>query len=130
MAENIASHSGNNSYNKKTGDYRPIANLRLMRNIFSTCVSAQFDFKPDRRIANRKTRANNMPLWMLSLDVSETFEKADWQAFGQALRAHGVSQQICLAFTMFVLRKQGEKLRPTIGVNHLTSGQESTKVVL
>ena len=41
-----------------------------------------------------KSRANSMPRWILSLDLSRAFDRIDWHALWQALRAHGVPGKI------------------------------------
>ena len=62
-----------------------------------------FGFRLHRRIEEHlltanvmvdKSRANSMPLWILGLDLSRAFDRIDWHALWQALRAHGVSGKI------------------------------------
>ena len=54
-----------------------------------------------------KTRASNVPLWILSLDLSKAFDTADWGALWQALRAQGVSTQIIWILQCLYSGQQG-----------------------
>ena len=42
----------------------------------------------------QKTLAANIPLWIISLDLSKAFDKVNWEAFWAALMQHGVSQHL------------------------------------
>ena len=63
----------------------------------------QHGFRKQRRIeehlltANlclQKTLAANIPLWIISLDLSKAFDKVNWEALWAALMQHGVSQHL------------------------------------
>ena len=63
----------------------------------------QHRFRQGRRIeehlltANvclQKTLAARTPLWIISLDLSKTFDKVDWNALWSALRQHGISEHL------------------------------------
>ena len=42
----------------------------------------------------QKTLAANIPLWIISLDLSKAFDKVNWEALWAALMQHGVSQHL------------------------------------
>ena len=85
---------------KSVSDFRPIANVRLLYKLFAYLMlgrmedaleasqpEEQHGFRQGRRIeehlltANvclQKTLAANTPLWIISLDLSKTFDKVDW----------------------------------------------------
>ena len=93
---------------KFASDFRPIASLRLLYKIFAYLMlgrmedtlddsqpEEQHGFRKQRRIeehlltANlclQKTMEANIPLWIISLDLSKAFDKANWE--------HGVSQYL------------------------------------
>ena len=41
-----------------------------------------------------KTLAANIPVWVLSLDLSKAFDRVDWGALWLALSEHGVSSHM------------------------------------
>ena len=101
---------------KFASDFRPIASLRLLYKIFAYLMlgrmektlensqpEEQHGFRKQRRIeehlltANlclQKTLAANIPLWIISLDLSKAFDKVNWEALWAALMQHGVSQHL------------------------------------
>ena len=42
----------------------------------------------------QKTLAANIPLWIISLDLSKAFDKVNWEALWAVLMQHGVSQHL------------------------------------
>ena len=97
-------------------DFRPIANLRLLYKLFAYLLlgrierilddaqpEEQHGFRGDHRIEEHLLTANlviektlgaQLPVWMLSLDLSKAFDRVAWPALWQALRAHGVSDHL------------------------------------
>jgi len=101
---------------KSVTEYRPIASLRLLYKVFAylllgriedkleaTQPEEQHAFRGDYRLEEHlltagmfieKTRAQNISIWAISLDLSKAFDRIDWPSLWTALRAHGVSEQI------------------------------------
>ena len=101
---------------KIVSDFRPVAHLRMLYKLFSYMIlhriepvldigqpEEQLGFRRGRRMEEHllttnlvvdKSRASNVSLWILSLDLSKAFDRIDWGALWQALRAQGVSAQI------------------------------------
>ena len=101
---------------KIVSDFRPVANLRLLYKLFPYMIlhriepvldtgqpEEQLGFRRGRRMEEHlltanlvvhKSRASNVPVWILSLDLSKAFDRIDWGALWQALRAQGVLAQI------------------------------------
>ena len=99
---------------KNLGDFRPVANLRLLYKLFSYMIlhriepvldigqpEEQLGFRRGRRMEEHLLTANlvvdksfaaNVLLWILSVDLSKAFDRIDWGALWQALRAQGASQ--------------------------------------
>ena len=45
-------------------------------------------------VSLQKTLAASAPLWIISLDLSKTCDKIDWNALWSALRQHGISEHL------------------------------------
>ena len=111
---------------KTTGDYRPIANLRLLHKMSSYMIlqriepvldaaqpESQLGLRAHRRIDEHlltasKSKASNMPIWILSMDLSKAFDRVDWQSLWHALRAQGVSEQIVWILQCMYFYQRGE----------------------
>ena len=104
---------------RTTTDFRPIATIRLMYKTFAYLISRrveellehgqpeeQHGFRTNRRIEAHLLRANiaidktllaNKPSWILTLNLSQAFDRVDWDVLWRGLRLHGVSgHPICL----------------------------------
>ena len=100
---------------KSTSDFRPIAVVRLLYKTFAYLVlgrieaildagpEEQHGFRADRRIEEHlltpnlvldKTLSLDVPVWIVSLDLSKAFDKVKWENLGEALSEHGVSDQM------------------------------------
>ena len=107
-----------------TSDYRPIANIRVLYNLFTYLVfgrientldcaqpEEQHEFRKNRRIEEHLVTANYVfdktmlvgtSLWLISLDLSKAFDRVDWQALWTALETHGVSQHLVWIYNCFM----------------------------
>ena len=97
-------------------DFRPIASVRLFYKFFAymilhriqPCLDScqpeeQHGFRAGRRLEEHlltanlffdKTLAANIPVWVLSLNLSKAFDRVDWGALWLALSEHGVSSHM------------------------------------
>ena len=97
-------------------DFRPIESIRLFYKIFAYIIlhriqpcldnhqpEEQHGFRAGRRLQEHlltanlfldKTLAANMPVWILSLDLSKAFDRVDWGALWLASSEHGVSSHM------------------------------------
>ena len=55
-----------------------------------------------------KTLAANMPVWILSLDLSKAFDRVDWGALWSALSEHGVSSHMLWKIENLYFNQHGE----------------------
>ena len=101
---------------KSTSDFRPIAVVRLLYKTFAYLVlgrieatldagqpEEQHGSRADRRIEEHllttnlvldKTLSLDVPVWIVSLDLSKAFDKVKWENLWEALSEHGVSDHM------------------------------------
>ena len=101
---------------KSTYDFRPIALVKLLYETFAYLVLGRIEatldagqpeghhgFRAARRIEEHllttnlvldKTLALDVPLWIVSLDLSKAFDKVKWEHVWEALSEHGVSDHM------------------------------------
>ena len=111
-------------------DYRPIASSRLLYKCFSYLVLGRIEvqleaaqpeeqhaFRGDRRLEEHllsadifidKTRERNIPIWIVSLDLSKAFDRVSWPALWEALRGHGLSEHIVWTLQCLYHSQSGE----------------------
>ena len=101
---------------KSTSDFRRIAVVRLLYRTFAYFAvgrieailnagqpEEQHGFRADRRIEEHllttnlvldKTLSFDVPVWIVSLDLSKAFDKVKWENLREALSEHGVSDHM------------------------------------
>ena len=111
-------------------DFRPIASIRLFYKIFAYMIlhriqpcldnhqpEEQHGFRAGRRLEEHlltanlfldKTLAANMPVWIVSLDLSKAFDRVDWGALWSALSEHGVSSHMLWKIENLDFNQHGE----------------------
>ena len=111
-------------------EFRPIASVRLFYKIFAymilhriqPCLDShqpeeQHGFRAGRRLEEHlltanlfldKTLAANIPVWVLSLDLSKAFDRVDWSALWLALSEHGVSSHMVWILQNLYFGQHGE----------------------
>ena len=112
------------------GDFRPIANLRLLYKVFAYLVlgrieatleqhqpEEQHGFRSGRRIEEHLLTANividktllaNVPLWIVSLDLSKAFDRVSWDSLWGGLLRHGVSRHLVWALRLIYWEQKGQ----------------------
>ena len=97
-------------------DYKPIASVRLLYKIFAYMMLArvepaleihqpqeQHGFRKGHRIEKHLLTANlvvdkllaiSTPIWIISLDLSKSFDRVSWDKLWVALRAHDISDHL------------------------------------
>ena len=77
----------------------------------------QHGFRAGRRLAEHlptanlfldKTLAANIPVWLLSFDLSKAFDRVDWNALWLALCEHGVSSHMVWILQKLHVDQHGE----------------------
>ena len=113
-------------------DFRPIANTRVLYKLFAYLVLGRIEqtldsaqpeeqhaFRSDRRIEEHlltaclvieKTLAANIPIWLVSLDLSKAFDRIRWPSLWQALEAHGVSKHLVWLLQALYHGQEGQVL--------------------
>ena len=97
---------------KVPAEYRPIASIRIFAYMILGRVEAlleaaqpeeQDGFRSGRRIEEHLVTANlvidkswsvNMPIWIISLDLSKAFGRGHWPSLRRALSQQGISISI------------------------------------
>jgi len=115
---------------KLVADYRPIASVRLLYKCFAYLILGRIEhtleeeqpeeqhaFRGDRRLEEHlltadifieKTRARNIPVWVVSLDLSKAFDRIAWPTLWKALLEHGVSQHLVWLMQNLYYRQSGQ----------------------
>ena len=111
-------------------DFWPIASLRLLYEVFAYLVlgrieetleqhqpEEQHGFRSGRRIEEHLLTANividktllaNIPLWILSLDLSKAFDRVNWDSLWKGLLRHGVSKHLVWALRLIYWEQKGQ----------------------
>ena len=111
-------------------DFRPIASLRLLYKMFAYLVlgrieetleqhqpEEQHGFRSGRRIEEHLLTANmvidktllaNVPLWIVSLDLSKAFDRVNWDSLWKGLLRHGVSEHLVWALRLIYWEQKGQ----------------------
>ena len=101
---------------KVSAEYRPIASIRLLYKTFAymillrvePCLEAaqpeeQHGFRSGRRIEEHLVTTNlvidkswsvNMPIWMVSVDLSKALDRVHWPSLWRALSQQGISDHM------------------------------------
>eukprot|EP00438_Fugacium_kawagutii_P020700 Skav225256 [mRNA] locus=scaffold4099:835:1566:+ [translate_table: standard] len=113
-------------------DFRPIAVVRLFYKTLAYMIlghiegcldemqpEAQHGFRQGRRIEEHlltanlmidKATAHDIPLWIVSLDLSKAFDRVRWPALWAALKDHGVSDHLIWILQNLYRNQLGEVL--------------------
>ena len=115
---------------KTLTEYRPIASLRLLYKVFAYLLLGRIEdkleaaqpeeqhaFRGDYRLEEHlltagmfidKTRAQNISIWAISLDLSKAFDRIHWPSLWAALREHGVSEQLVWILNCLYQEQSGQ----------------------
>ena len=119
-----------NSRSKLPSDYRPIANIRLFYKFFaymilgrieaqleSTQPEEQHGFRSGRRVEEHlvttqlvfdKLLRANVPIWIISLDLSKAFDRVHWPALWRALSQQGLSNHMIWILQNLYRNQEGQ----------------------
>ena len=111
-------------------DYRPIASIRLFYKVFaymilgrietkleSTQPEEQHGFRSGRRVDEHlvttqvlldKLLRANVPIWIISLDLSKAFDRVSWPALWRALSQQGLSNHMIWMFQNLYRNQEGQ----------------------
>ena len=111
-------------------DFRPIASLRLLYKVFAYLVLGRIEetleqHQPEEQHGSRsgrmieehlltanvvidKTLLANVPLWIVSLDLSKAFDRVNWDSLWKGLLRHGVSKHLVWALRLIYWGQKGQ----------------------
>ena len=111
-------------------DVRPIANLRLLHKVFAYLILGPIEhtlaiyqledhngFRSKYRLEEHlltanlfldKTTARGIPVWLVSLDPSDAFNRLHWLTLWNALRAKGISDHMIWMLSKLYEGQSGE----------------------
>ena len=111
-------------------DYRPIASIRLFYKVFaymilgrveaqleSTQPEEQHGFRSGRRVEEHlvttqvlldKLLRANVPIWIISLDLSKAFDRVSWPALWRALSQQGLSNHMIWMLQNLYRNQEGQ----------------------
>ena len=111
-------------------DVRPIANLRLLYKVFAYLILGRIEhtlaiyqledhngFRSKYRLEEHlltanlfldKTTARGIPVWLVSLDPSDAFNRLHWLTLWNALRAKGISDHMIWMLSKLYEGQSGE----------------------
>ena len=115
---------------KVPSEYRPIATIRLFYNLFAYMIlgrvetqlethqpEEQHGFRGGRRVEEHlvttrlvldKLSNADMPIWIVSLDLSKAFDRVHWQALWLALSEQGPSEHMIWMIQNLYRDQQGQ----------------------
>ena len=131
-------------------DFRPVASLRLLYNVFAYLMlgrieetleqhelEEQYGFRSGRRIEEHllttnvvidKTLLANVPLWIVSLDLSKVFDRVNWDSLWEGLLRHGVSEHVVWALHLIYWEQRAKSSANRILVENSASKLACGKV--
>ena len=97
-------------------DFRPIANLRLLYKVFAYLVLGRIEATLEQHQPEEqhgftvidKTLLANVPLWIVSLDLSKAFDRVSWDSLWGRLLRHGVSEHLVWALRLIYWEQKGQ----------------------
>ena len=115
---------------QQPSDFRPIANIRLLYKTFAFMILARIEasletHQPEEQHGFRKHRRmdehlltatlfldkawdKGIPVWIVSLDLSKTFDRVNWDALWLALHDHGISEHLVWILQLIYSNQSGE----------------------
>ena len=115
---------------KLPSEFRPIASSRLLYKTYAYMILGRIEDKLDQaqpeeqhgfrggyRIEEHlltaatvidRTLAMNIPIWIISLDLSKAFDRIAWPALWEALKSHGISDHLVWLLQTLYHDQKGE----------------------